>query len=541
MISIACKNEILIGFYINNLSRREISETLGVSRKTVSKYIDNYKDLSNSDNIKKDIRKVLSKAPTYKVEQRSCPSLTEEITREIDNQLIKDFESINKGLSTKKITSREIHSDLIRAGHSISYSTVCKYVRLKNEIETGFRNRKKSFKPDNFNWFHNLLHGAFNYEYLYEDFDGAIEKDTLDILTKWIISGNRKSKNKAISVICFRKKYSIREISRFLLISRKTVRKYIDNFQTKGLTGLSAKKEIEKKYENPEIIKHFFKIFHSPPSSYGINRTTWIQKDLKTVFEKETGITISIPVIRKIIKNAGYRLKKAKKVLTSKDPDYKEKVKKINLILSNLKADEKFFSIDEYGPFAIKIQGGRSYAKKDEIKTYPQWQKSKGCLIMTAALELSKNQVTHFYSQKKNTTEMIKLLEILLKQYHNEKCIYFSWDAASWHASKELYKKVDEVNKSNNYPKIELAPLPNGAQFLNIIESVFSGMARAIIHNSNYASIDDCKAAIDRYFMERNEHFKKHPKRAGNKIWKYERVIPKFDESNNCKDSRYER
>ena len=117
MISIACKNEILIGFYINNLSRREISETLGVSRKTVSKYIDNYKDLSNSDNIKKDIRKVLSKAPTYKVEQRSCPSLTEEITREIDNQLIKDFESINKGLSTKKITSREIHSDLIRAGH----------------------------------------------------------------------------------------------------------------------------------------------------------------------------------------------------------------------------------------------------------------------------------------------------------------------------------------------------------------------------------------------------------------------------------------
>jgi len=32
-------------------------------------------------------------------------------------------------------------------------------------------------------------------------------------------------------------------------------------------------------------------------------------------------------------------------------------------------------------------------------------------------------------------------------------------------------------------------PLPAGAQFLNVIESVFSGMARAIIHNSDYESL----------------------------------------------------
>jgi hypothetical protein len=42
--------------------------------------------------------------------------------------------------------------------------------------------------------------------------------------------------------------------------------------------------------------------------------------------------------------------------------------------------------------------------------------------------------------------------------------------------------------------------------FLNVIESVFSGMARAVIQNSNYASVDEAKAAIDRYFEERNTH-----------------------------------
>jgi hypothetical protein len=44
-------------------------------------------------------------------------------------------------------------------------------------------------------------------------------------------------------------------------------------------------------------------------------------------------------------------------------------------------------------------------------------------------------------------------------------------------------------------PYIETAPLPAGAQFLNVIESVFSGMARAIIHNSDCPSVEAAKEA----------------------------------------------
>jgi hypothetical protein len=49
-------------------------------------------------------------------------------------------------------------------------------------------------------------------------------------------------------------------------------------------------------------------------------------------------------------------------------------------------------------------------------------------------------------------------------------------------------------------PRVELVPLPAGTQFLNVIESIFGGTARAIIHNSNYASKEEAKAAMDRYF-----------------------------------------
>jgi len=139
---------------------------------------------------------------------------------------------------------------------------------------------------------------------------------------------------------------------------------------------------------------------------------------------------------------------------------------------------------------------------------------------------------------------MIKLLEILLEKYKDEALIFFSWDAASWHASKKLYIKVEEVNgdsyrELHKTPIVKLAPLPSCAQFLNVIESIFSGMAKAIIHNSNYDSVKECMIAVDRYFSERNQYFTDNLKRAGNKIWGKETTKAEFSESNNCKNSRY--
>jgi len=107
--------------------------------------------------------------------------------------------------------------------------------------------------------------------------------------------------------------------------------------------------------------------------------------------------------------------------------------------------------------------------------------------------------------------------------------LYLSWDAASWHDSSGLRARIDEakaeaINGKNPY--IKVIPLPTSAQFLNVIESIFSGLAKAVIHNSDYESVASAKQAIDRYFSERNEYYRRHPKRAGKKIWGDEIVVP---------------
>ena len=325
-------------------------------------------------------------------------------------------------------------------------------------------------------------------------------------------------------------------------IPRTSYYRWLKLFRETGNVRRKQKPFNQTRLSDREDLKQqLFKVLHAPPSDYGFNRTTWRFNDLQQAL-KQSGIRIGRHTMRKIVRSAGYRWRKARLVLTSQDPEYKQKLKRIQSILSNLEPNELFFSIDEFGPFAVKHRQGKKLVAPGETFVVPQWQKSKGCIILTAALELSSNQVTHFYSKKKNTNEMIKLMDLLVRKYSERKRIYLSWDAASWHISKKLHEHIETHNSSifsGNGPQVQTAPLPAGAQFLNVIESIFSGMARAIIHNSDYSSVDEAKAAIDRYFLERNASFARNPHRAGNKIWGNEREPAEFSCANNCKDPHY--
>jgi transposase len=343
-------------------------------------------------------------------------------------------------------------------------------------------------------------------------------------------------RRRALVILASRRGVRPSVICNFLRLSHSTYRRCIRVFAEGGAAALFAPRISPlRKFDDENVRNTLFDTLHQPPKNFGINRTTWKMADLSRIL-KQRGHPASEDVISQIIKAAGYRWRRARIVLTSSDPNFSEKLDRIQSVLANLPPDEAFFSIDEYGPFAVKAQPGRSLVAPGAQRTVPQWQKSRGSITMTAAIELSSNQVTHFYSSQKNTEEMIRMMNVLVDKYRERKRIYLSWDAASWHVSKRLTEQIEEHNTSGTWPVVATAPLPARAQFLNVIESVFSGMARAVIQNSNYESVDEAKAAIDKYFEERNTYFKEHPRRAGNKIWGTERIAARFCSSNNCKD-----
>lgn len=211
---------------------------------------------------------------------------------------------------------------------------------------------------------------------------------------------------------------------------RASAKKYWEAFQKYSIDSILNPSRTSRKSDREEVRRCVFRVLHSPPIAHGLNRTSWRIEDINALLRR-LGTPVSEEVIREIIHSAGYQWKKARKVLTSNDPEYRQKLDRIHRILAGLEPEQRFFSIDEFGPVAIKLHGGTRLVGPGECPTVPQFQKSKGRLLLIGALELSTNQLTHFYADRKSTDEMVRLIDVLLEQYRGCHRLYLSWDAAS--------------------------------------------------------------------------------------------------------------
>ena len=345
-------------------------------------------------------------------------------------------------------------------------------------------------------------------------------------LRKWRKSDNKKLWERAV-VILDNWDLTPQELSRKIERPVSAIQKWVSLFNEHSIEGIEQirkKRDCTRSQERVALkTKRIIEILHDRPASFGINRSNWHTESLSKAYESKHGESIGASTIGRLLREAGYSIRKARRVLTSRDPDYREKVELLLRTLRSLKPGEMFFFIDELGPLRVKQYGGRAYVAKGEVPTVPDRQNHKGSVTLFGALSATTNQVTWFYGRSKDTQAMIDLVEILFNHYYRQSRLYVTWDAASWHSSEALTAWLDALNTETRElgkgPVIELVPLPRGSQFLDVIEAVFSGMKRAVIHYSDYASEHEMKCAISTHFQERNEHFKANPKRAGKKIW----------------------
>jgi len=197
-------------------------------------------------------------------------------------------------------------------------------------------------------WLQKLVQGKFTLNDIRQELRYHIPFDDIEKLYHCILHKSLRYRNRAIGILALYKGIPQSTITECLLISKSTLLGYFEMYVNKGVTSITTDKGKRLlKHENQTYINKIFSILHSPPSSFGFNRTSWRQRDIQKVMS-DNGMPVSKHVIKKIIDNAGYKYRKAKTVLTSTDPEYKAKVQKIKNILSNLGPKEKFISIDDF-------------------------------------------------------------------------------------------------------------------------------------------------------------------------------------------------
>jgi transposase len=239
-------------------------------------------------------------------------------------------------------------------------------------------------------------------------------------LVEWRESNDKRFWQKAVTVLENRSLIP-EDIAKKIELPVDVIRDWITTYNRQGLAGLNPprKKRCPGKkgaaFERKS--KGVLGLIHSRPNAFGINRASWNHPSLATAYKQCYGEAISKSTVGRILQKAGYKIKKARRVLSSPDPEYREKVDLVLSTLRNLQPNELFFFIDELGPLRVKKYGGRGFVHESDAYTVPQEQPAKGSVTMSGALSATTNQVSWLYSRAKDTQAMIDLIEILFNQH----------------------------------------------------------------------------------------------------------------------------
>lgn len=136
MLKVEINHQIILMFYREGLSQREIAKELKIHRRTVKARIDQYDQfkaspLSDADKPLSLFNKYLKTGAVYDSSNRVKRRLTDDIIAIVDKHLQENEEKRGDGRMKQRLKKIDIHEQILNAGYSISYSVLCDYISKK--------------------------------------------------------------------------------------------------------------------------------------------------------------------------------------------------------------------------------------------------------------------------------------------------------------------------------------------------------------------------------------------------------------------------
>ena len=143
MIDLVTKQDVILKVEVEGLSQRSVATKLGISRNTVKKYIQEYRnarekftDLSVGNFA---LTEAILEKPSYNTEKRAKRKLTEGMMDRLDFYIKQNVQKRTDGRRKQQMKIIDMHEALLEQGFDIGYTTVRNYVREKEKT------RKEAF------------------------------------------------------------------------------------------------------------------------------------------------------------------------------------------------------------------------------------------------------------------------------------------------------------------------------------------------------------------------------------------------------------
>ena len=147
-------------------------------------------------------------------------------------------------------------------------------------------------------------------------------EEDLQVLQKWRLSNDRQQWQIAVVLDAAHTRKSLLKIMEKVECCFKTILRWIDIYQTKGLAGFertyTTNERITKSVK--EKMDNLIHLIQQSPKIYGLQRVSWTTTELAEVYTREYGVEMSQASVSKYLIKRGITFRRARETLTSPDP-----------------------------------------------------------------------------------------------------------------------------------------------------------------------------------------------------------------------------
>ena len=272
----------------------------------------------------------------------------------------KDSKVEDRVLSLRSATqqgAKKLAQALRQEGLSISHSTVHRILRGHGRIVER--------DPHASAWINQVLVAADPLMRIEREVPSVLDPDGF---AEHLRRGSLRDRKKATAVLGRLRGIRLSTVARCLDLTPHSVIRYTKTFATGGVKALFHEKK--SKINDEPYRESIFALLHTPPSAYNINRTTWKMDDLHRVLaEKGQAELFRAPnpshnQIRPASGGAAPRWCST----SATTPNTRSQVGGHKAHPFRVESRRGCFSIDEYGPFAVKMKGGKKRVAPEQGK-----------------------------------------------------------------------------------------------------------------------------------------------------------------------------
>lgn len=236
------------------------------------------------------------------------------------------------------------------------------------------------------------------------------------------------------------------------------------------------------------------------PRSLGQPFTRWSIRKLADYLATKKGrkVTVSRERLRQILAEEKITFQKTKTWKESNDPLKEEKLARIEHLLEHQR--DRTFAFDEFGPLAIKPEGGSCWAETSRPQRLrANYNKPHGTRQFFGCYSLGHDELFGTIEKRKGWEATLRALRLIRAFLDDGEMIYVILDNLNHHKKRE----IRDWCAANN---VELAFTPTYSSWANPIEAHFGPLREFVLNNSDHENHAALGRAIRSHLRWRNSH-----------------------------------